>query len=50
VLYLNAVLAPLLALGRYSAPVLPTLMILAAFGIDGLLDRFTRAKVAPSTP
>ena len=50
VLYLNAVLAPLLALGRYSAPVLPTLMILAAFGIDGLLDRFTRAKVAPSAP
>jgi 4-amino-4-deoxy-L-arabinose transferase-like glycosyltransferase len=50
VIYLNAVLAPLLALGRYSAPVLPTLMILAAFGIDGLLDRVMKAKAAPSLP
>jgi len=39
VLYFNLSLAFLLALGRYSAPVLPALIVLAAFGADGLLDR-----------
>jgi hypothetical protein len=36
ILYLNTVLALLLALGRYSVPVLPCLMVLAAFGVDTL--------------
>lgn len=39
VLYLNAMLAVLLALGRYSVPVLPALVVVAAYGVDGLLDR-----------
>ena len=39
ILYLNLVLAPLLALGRYSVPVIPALMVMAAFGIDTLLGR-----------
>jgi 4-amino-4-deoxy-L-arabinose transferase-like glycosyltransferase len=39
VLYLNASLALLLALGRYSAPILPALLLVSAFGIDTLLDR-----------
>jgi Dolichyl-phosphate-mannose-protein mannosyltransferase len=37
IVYLNLFLAALLALGRYSIPVLPTLCVLAAFGIDTLL-------------
>jgi len=40
VLYLNAFLALLLALGRYSVPVLPCLMVTAAFGLDTLATRF----------
>ena len=35
--YLNAVLAVLLALGRYSAPVLPALLVVSAFGVDTLI-------------
>jgi len=37
VLYLNLLLAALLALGRYSAPILPELLIMAAFGTEALL-------------
>lgn len=37
VVYLNVLLALLLALGRYSVPVLPCLWTTAAFGIDTLL-------------
>ena len=37
ILYLNVLLAALLALGRYSVPVLPCLVTLAAYGMDGLL-------------
>ncbi len=37
ILYLNLLLAALLALGRYSVPILPCLIALAAYGIDGLL-------------
>jgi hypothetical protein len=36
-LYLNLLLAALLALGRYSAPILPPLLVLAALGVDSLL-------------
>ncbi len=35
---INLLYALLLALGRYSAPVIPTLMVLAAWGIACLLD------------
>lgn len=42
ILYLNLVLAPLLALGRYSVPVIPALMVMAAYGIDTLLGRRMR--------
>jgi hypothetical protein len=40
VFYLNVVLALLLALGRYSAPILPALLIVSAFGADTLIDRW----------
>jgi hypothetical protein len=43
ILYLNFVLAPLLALGRYSVPTLPALMVMAAYGIDTVLRRRTRS-------
>jgi 4-amino-4-deoxy-L-arabinose transferase-like glycosyltransferase len=36
-LYLNLLLAALLALGRYSAPILPGLLVVAAYGVDRLL-------------
>lgn len=39
IIYLNLLLAALLALGRYSAPILPCLIALAAFGLDGLLPK-----------
>jgi 4-amino-4-deoxy-L-arabinose transferase-like glycosyltransferase len=45
VFYLNIVLALLLALGRYSAPILPALLVVSAFGADTLLDRW-RARRA----
>jgi 4-amino-4-deoxy-L-arabinose transferase-like glycosyltransferase len=44
VLYLNVALAFLLALGRYSVPILPVLTVLSAFGIDTLLRRRTAAR------
>lgn len=40
VFYLNIVLALLLALGRYSAPILPVLLVASAFGADTLLRRW----------
>jgi uncharacterized membrane protein YhhN len=45
ILVLNAFVALLVPLGRYSVPVLPLLCILAAFGVDTLLERF-KAKRA----
>jgi 4-amino-4-deoxy-L-arabinose transferase-like glycosyltransferase len=45
VVYLNLLLAALLALGRYSAPIMPCLIALAAYGIDGVLRR-TEARRA----
>ncbi len=44
VLYLNFFLAALLSLGRYSVPVLPTLIVASAFGLDVLLSRFWSPK------
>jgi 4-amino-4-deoxy-L-arabinose transferase-like glycosyltransferase len=39
ILALNVFVAFLVPLGRYSTPILPTLAILAAFGVDTLLER-----------
>jgi 4-amino-4-deoxy-L-arabinose transferase-like glycosyltransferase len=39
ILVMNVFVAVLIPLGRYSVPILPCLMILAAFGIDTLLSR-----------
>jgi 4-amino-4-deoxy-L-arabinose transferase-like glycosyltransferase len=39
-LHLNLLLAVLLALGRYSAPIMPALLVASAFGIDTLVNRF----------
>lgn len=36
-LHLNLLLAILLALGRYSAPIMPALLVASAFGLDTLL-------------
>jgi 4-amino-4-deoxy-L-arabinose transferase-like glycosyltransferase len=50
VLYLNVLLALLLALGRYSAPVLPSLLVVAAYGVDALLARRqAAAQAAPAS-
>jgi hypothetical protein len=48
VLYLNFFLAALLALGRYSVPVLPTLLVASAFGVDVLLARLGAVKSSSS--
>jgi 4-amino-4-deoxy-L-arabinose transferase-like glycosyltransferase len=45
IVYLNLLLAALLALGRYQAPVVPCLLILAAYGIDGLLPKRDAERV-----
>jgi 4-amino-4-deoxy-L-arabinose transferase-like glycosyltransferase len=39
IVVLNVFVATLIPLGRYSVPILPCLMILAAFGVDTLLNR-----------
>lgn len=39
IVVMNVFVAALIPLGRYSVPILPCLMILAAFGIDTLLNR-----------
>lgn len=45
ILTLNLLYAAILALGRYSAPAIPTLMVLAAWGVFCLLDR--NASLSP---
>jgi 4-amino-4-deoxy-L-arabinose transferase-like glycosyltransferase len=44
VFYLNLLLAALLALGRYSAPILPGLLVVGAYGVDKLLPRRDTAR------
>jgi hypothetical protein len=44
ILYLNISMALLLALGRYSVPILPALLVLSAFGVDTLLIRRAAAR------
>jgi hypothetical protein len=46
ILYMNISLALLLALGRYSVPILPVLVVLAAFGVDTLLTRRAERSAA----
>jgi 4-amino-4-deoxy-L-arabinose transferase-like glycosyltransferase len=46
IVYLNLFLAALLSLGRYSVPVMPCLITLAAFGLDTVLARFRKAAPA----
>jgi 4-amino-4-deoxy-L-arabinose transferase-like glycosyltransferase len=45
VIYLNISMALLLALGRYSVPILPALIVLSGFGVDTLLVRRKTARV-----
>jgi 4-amino-4-deoxy-L-arabinose transferase-like glycosyltransferase len=45
-LSLNVLLAALLALGRYSVPVLPPLLVVSAYGLDTLLRRGPTKKNA----
>jgi hypothetical protein len=46
IVVLNAFVALLVPLGRYSVPILPLLCILAAFGADTLLDKFKAIRTA----
>jgi len=46
IVYLNLFLAALLSLGRYSVPVWPCLVVLAAFGLDTLIARFRSEPAA----
>jgi 4-amino-4-deoxy-L-arabinose transferase-like glycosyltransferase len=53
IVVMNVFVATLIPLGRYSVPILPCLMILAAFGVDTLLSRrgvvpASRQHAAPS--
>jgi hypothetical protein len=45
-LHLNLLLAVLLALGRYSAPVMPSLLVASGYGADWLLSRLTGTSAA----
>jgi hypothetical protein len=47
---MNVFVALLIPLGRYSAPILPCLMILAAFGVDTLLNRLNPASSSVAFP
>jgi 4-amino-4-deoxy-L-arabinose transferase-like glycosyltransferase len=44
IVVMNVFVALLIPLGRYSVPILPCLMILAAFGVDTLLNRLKLAS------
>jgi 4-amino-4-deoxy-L-arabinose transferase-like glycosyltransferase len=46
IVVMNVFVALLIPLGRYSVPILPCLMILAAFGVDTLLNRLNLASSA----
>jgi Co/Zn/Cd efflux system component len=50
ILYLNILLAALLALGRYSVPILPTLIVMSAFGIETLWPQTVGAKPVDEQP
>jgi 4-amino-4-deoxy-L-arabinose transferase-like glycosyltransferase len=45
-LHLNLLLAILLALGRYSAPIIPALLVASAFGLDTVLSKLQARRQA----
>ena len=45
ILVMNVFVAILIPLGRYSVPVIPCLMILAAYGVDTVLARRTASRI-----
>jgi hypothetical protein len=47
---LNVFVAILVPLGRYSTPILPCLAVLAAFGVDTLLERRSVQTAQLSSP
>jgi 4-amino-4-deoxy-L-arabinose transferase-like glycosyltransferase len=49
ILTLNAFVALLVPLGRYSVPILPLLCTLAAFGLDTLLEKFKVNRAVTSS-
>ncbi len=50
ILVMNVFVATLIPLGRYSAPIVPCLMVLAAHGVDALLTPSTSRREATSYP
>jgi 4-amino-4-deoxy-L-arabinose transferase-like glycosyltransferase len=50
IVVMNVFVAILIPLGRYSVPILPCLMILAAFGVDTLLNRIDLASSKVALP
>lgn len=50
IIVMNVFVATLIPLGRYSAPILPCLMVLAAFGVDTLLERRIASEKAVPSP
>jgi len=50
IVVMNVFVALLIPLGRYSVPILPCLMILAAFGVDTLLNRLKWASSGLALP
>jgi len=50
IVVMNVFVAFLIPLGRYSVPILPCLMILAAFGVDTLLSRLNQASSGLAVP
>src|SRR5712671_6966805 len=50
IVVMNVFVAFLIPLGRYSVPILPCLMILAAFGVDTLLNRLNQASSGLAVP
>jgi 4-amino-4-deoxy-L-arabinose transferase-like glycosyltransferase len=50
IVVMNVFVAMLIPLGRYSVPIIPCLMILAAFGVDTLLDQLKPASSSLAFP
>src|SRR5215813_7770737 len=50
IVVMNVFVALLIPLGRYSVPIIPCLMILAAFGVDTLLNRRNLASSSLASP
>lgn len=50
IVVMNVFVALLIPLGRYSVPIIPCLMILAAFGVDTLLNRLNLPSTRLAVP